>query len=626
MNDYSIQYEVNLSYPKPADDRWLVAGEFDAWPLGQRNGAEYLVRRRDGQAMAILKHEVMLALGLCDRLRPSEDQIDRIGERLPHLQAHRDTIRQALSALQQQGLLMSADEFMRPLRQSSPHAIETPFDSLYIRTCGRRQALTRLLDQLAVEPHRSNPLSRYVVIDDSPDPDSRRFVRDLVKTRRAATGLPLIYFGPADRQRFTQWLARQLALDAETLGWLWLDDAGDTEPGYGTGLNLALALTAGKRFAVIDDDAIPIPYAAPVPDRAICFSSEDPAVRCYLDPIWQKQQPLSLDPIRGHGENLGEVVSRYCPASRSADQLFQALERKDLYRLRSDSSVRITVNGLYGDPGTAGMAWVFHTDHDGQADLIRDAATYRERLSRRQVWKGRGTPTLSPVNSRALMTTTLTGIDNATLVLPTLPRGRQEDTVLGTLMAVLYPQALQLELPWALPHVPEETRSWNPDLLDQPQSLSVNGYLAEHLYAAGTGKLSADPETVVLSMSAKLRDLAAGGNGLRMDLERSLLALRSIRVQSLQSRLMQHPDAPDFWRRDVERLIAADTGLRSEDHGVLESQVALIRHRAARFAAALELWPAVWSLCRDMGEQALLERVTREEGVDPEQPTVDRSA
>ena len=614
MNDHNLHYEFNftLDAPQPpADAQPLIAAPFDIWPLSEQN---YLVRSSGNASAAVLKRDVVMALGLCDRLRPLEAHVDKISQQLPHLQSHKDNVREVLADLLAREFLVSAETIRHSLTGSAdPRPTNAAIRSVYIRTCGRRQALPRLLDALINQHH--DALHRCVIIDDSPDLESQRVVEQLVSDYQDQTDLKLMYFGLAARQRLTAWLATKLQSDAVTLDWLWGTEPDDSEPGYGKGVNLALALTAGQSFALIDDDALPTVYAAASPQSASTrFSSQIHSARFFEtdEPLDTHIQRLPLDPMHEHSTHLGTRVDAYCAGDGNAptDRLFFDLYQDDLQRITAKSQVKITVNGLYGDPGTYGMGWAFHVDTDSYADLISNPDTYPQRLERRYVWKGREAPTVSVVNSHSLMTTTLTGIDNSELLLPTLPCGRCEDAVLGTLMAVLYPDALQLELPWALPHIPETPRPWNRTLLDNPEPLPANLYLAQRLYDVALSTLSATPAIKVATLCTALHDLVSSRTALRADVEKALLTKRSHLIQSLNQQAQHHPNAPEFWRNDVRRIIQANIGLRPEDAAQLDQQAALIRHRAEHFAAALAIWPQVWALCQTTGEAELLALAT----------------
>ena len=613
MNDHNLHYEFNftLGAPQPlADAQPLIAAPFDIWPLSEHN---YLVRSSGNARAVILKRDVVMALGLCDRLRSLEAHVDTITQQLPHLQSHKDNVREVLADLLAKEFLVSAETLRHNLtRSADPQPTNAAIRSVYIRTCGRRQALPRLLDAWVNNtPPKPSTLSHCVIIDDSPDLESQRFVEQLVSNYQHQTDLKLMYFGLAARQRLTAWLATKLQIDAVTLDWLWGTDPDDSEPSYGKGVNLALALTAGQSFALIDDDALPTVYAAASPQSASTrFSSQIHSARFFetADVFDTHIQRLPLDPVHEHSIHLGASVDTYCHADDNTltNQLFTDLDRDDLQRITPNSRVKITVNGLYGDPGTYGMGWAFHVDADSYADLISNPETYPQRLEQRYVWKGRKAPTVSVLNSHSLMTTTLTGIDNSELLLPTLPCGRCEDAVLGALTAVLYPDALQLELPWALPHIPETPRPWNRSLLDSPEPLPANLYLAQRLYDVALSTLSATPAIKVETLCTALHDLVSSGPALRADVEKALLTKRSHLIRSLNQQAQHHSDAPEFWRNDLMRSIQANIGLRPEDATQLDQQAALIRHRAEHFAAALAIWPQVWALCQATGEAELL--------------------
>jgi hypothetical protein len=614
MTSYQVDYSFNLGATRvPREDPPLIAPAFDVFPISEE---DCVVRRRGTRQVAILKRDVVAALDACDEFRNLNGQVDRICSRLPHLAGHRENVRQVLEHLGRLGLLVSASDVLSSVRlpEGQFGRPTMPIQSAFIRTCGRTKSLMRLLTVLGAPERLEGRVQRYVVIDDSPDPDAQRAVEALVSEIAGQTGLPLVYFGHGARDRLTRLLADRVGLDGSALRVLWMPDPGDPQPGYGVGLNLALVLSAGTRLALIDDDAVPIPLKAPVTVRDPRFRSGTRDFRFFgrNNPAMDGHSPLDFDPVLAHAASLGMGVGGFLarlgvpmPSAIMGD-----LNRLDLGRLRADSVIKITTNGVYGDPGTRGMQWAFEVPDGGYASLTADASGYIDRLSARWVWTGRGEPTLSTVGS--LMTTTMTGIDNTEFLLPTIPRGRGEDMFFSSALGALYPHALKLELPWALLHRPDEERTWDPALLDQPERLDINRYLSDHIGERMMDEMAADTVTRSRALAAALGSLGRSGEGLREELEKYTVLQRSSLLHSLNQKMNEHPDAPDFWRRDVERIVTANSPALTKDDAVhIDACVPIVRRRAVLYADALEFWEAAWSYCRDEGADVLVEACVR---------------
>ncbi|WP_155987006.1 hypothetical protein [Thioalkalivibrio sp. ALE11] len=555
------------------------------------------------------------ALQMCSSFRSVEDHARRISSALGG-QYTEEQVTGLLNRFSGAGLLWSASGMARELVREPDQrggSGEDALEDAAIRTCGRPDSLERLLRSAALRDREHGVRRRYWVVDDSRDPEQQEATRTVVG--RAKEEMDVVYWGVSEQRALMESLARRVPDHADTIHWLLSpDQTHEDVPGGtpGRGLNHVVLLSAGRRVALLDDDAVLEPQLAGAPETGVRITGQPPAARSLA--VSQPRgaelspSPVPLDAVSAHGQMLGKplaVLLREQTRGRNAltREAVADLTTDDVAGLQPDSRVVLSTNAVVGDPGSADPSWAYMLGDEG---LYQQMAASPEALetvtTQRDFW--RGDRRLTIPTSRSLMFTTCTGLDNREMLPPVAPARRNEDRLFGAMVQYLFPDALTAAFPWALPHRPQPAREWDRASLDRFSRVGVNGLLASLAdqtrgMVPGTTGVSAR----IGVLAERLRGLAeADRYSLRDWLAQEQLRKRANVVRVLNEELTAHPDAPEHWVQDVQRLIKANSGpvgdpafLAGTVLGVSEPSPEYdeqaLRELVGHYAVALTIWP-----------------------------------
>ncbi len=591
-------YEFNLANPQPptADSIKWIWEETAVYALSE---TDYLLRNKRTEAQAIIRFDVLQALSLCRTFRTLAEHVQVIGQQIPALANQPHDVYQVLQHLSQQGLLRAASELLTQWQAPFPSA-HLPLVSIAIRTSDRPMLLERLIHSLEANEQRFGSHYRYTVIDDSKDAHNQQRNADLIKN----AVLDIHHYDQIQQRTAIEQFAKATATDRTTLDWLL---APRKTPSYGRAWNHALLLYAGQRFLLLDDDALMQAYH-PVANRSSAeltileISSRSDEAHFFHHPnqLVEQAREAFCDPIAEHatwlGKPLAERLTQYQSGFPNSIDL-RYLTAEQINSIRPESNILITTNGVLGDPGTSQLYWLFDLDAASRARLTASASDYQYALQKRCLW--RGLPTAQIASERTLIATTLTGLDNRLLMPPTLPEGRSEDAFFGSLLKCVYPNALYGHLPLSLGHWPEPERSW--ELADLQTALmpQLPHFLREFALQQRTRCLSAAAAQRFTFYAMLFDDLAQGSESIVRDaIADYVLYIRSDWLRRLQQQLRTFANAPDYWRHDVERLLATNAQSLALDDIDFDGWINTVRNIAHRYAAVLHAWPTIWNYCR----------------------------
>jgi len=611
MPEQSFSFSFNLStepQSSTAISERVIARPFDAFAV---TPSVVLVRVAHCENALRLSNVDAMVLQHCGRLRPLSGHADELSRH--HGAAFRTRALESLENLRKQGLLASerdlAEEFGQPGTPSQRPAMQT----LYIRSSGRPRALARALASIVEGRCAEAGITRCVIIDDTPDSNLRKQIDALIVEVARHTALRLVHFGANHRRRLIDVLSQRAGIGRQNLDWF-LRGQPDRRQRYGCGINVGILLSAGRRFGLLDDDAslqaIFGSHEADPGELRICSSNDYRAAFPHPGPVAPPfHEQSGFNPVRAHeswlGRTLGEVVSARGPRpARFADPTPATLADS-----RAEGRIRFTVNGVFGDPGTRSPRWLFCQPFEQLGEWMHGEARYRAALERR--WTTRCEPDLRAVVDYSLMTTTLTGIDNSTLMLPTLPHGAGEDSLLGELVRFMDPGSLQLGMPWMLEHHPEQPRRWSAEDVLRPPALNAGLFFTDVLrHLSGTVRATGHPMRAGL-LKQTLNDLShACDRDLRSELARQVLSTRSAISMQLAQRRTEAA-LPDYLQRDYNQLIDAMSESSDLDRAHLAEAAGVIRDIAGRYATGIEDWISAWNSAREIGEEDLVDQITQ---------------
>ncbi len=582
-------------------DRWM-APPFKAHTLNADAAWVQMEARYPAKSLNL---QLVQILSLCNGLRSIDQHIKHIINASGLSPQQTPAIREALEHLVDQGFLIHETELMSTLGTPPEAAAKpSPLTHCFIRTADRPSDLAQLLASLQSKAPRQ-ALSVWV-LDDSREKDSQTQNQEAFDRFNEHWSGPCHYLNREARAALIDHIAEGSGADPKALHWLIEGDPKNPSPTYGASLNTALLLAAGQRFLMLDDDATLDPFVLEEAHFGVQLRPKRELKTQFVDPDQPEtnQFPKSTaNPLASHDQWLGQSLADIIQsAGETKGDLLARTDAHMLHQIKGRPRVRLTSNGTLGDPGTSSMTWLFSQPAKELHAVCHQDPAWAERLFNRRF--ARGSLGVQVTTDFSLMTTTLTGIDNREMLLPTSAQGRNEDLFFAVLMRFVYPDSLTVNLPLMLPHRPTDPRRWSDQDLD-PERPIDRGY--NHMMVLGDLIESlelpqGDHRSRIAFLVAWLEHLA----GLDDQAIRELMVNYISELQGEQVRAINetasHLDAPDWLKTLFGRVIGH---LLQEDMDAEANLLTLghsIQGFAGQYAPALSEWTKAWRWCcqRDM--------------------------
>ncbi|MBL0164636.1 MAG: hypothetical protein IPP82_13585 [Xanthomonadales bacterium] len=575
---------------------------------------EYAFIAKDSGERHVLSHHVLQTLDQCREFRTIEEHVARVASVVPGLTQH-ERIRKGLEGLASTGLLVADSDYLARLERE-PEAQPRSLHAVYIRACDRPQQLRLLLDSLANYERRFRVARNIVLLDDSTEESNRDTNRDLLREFARAVGNPVSYIGPVERVKLRQRLGKAVPQATSSLEWL-LDRGPRTRRGGGgRSWNLALLLSAGRMFAMLDEDfRLPLHRHADVrpglePNPAVAASA-----RFYrrLEDALVAGEEETQDPFEAHlqicGDRLGAAVTR--EGYRLSRDSLRGINLGRLEHLRGDARVLYTLNGTSGSSGAESALWLYHLDADSRAEFWADRESYLRNIEAQSLWYGslRAKPA-----TQAYFTPFL--FDNREMLPCTNPDGRGEDGLASAATQFCHPGSLVVHLPTAMGHAQEADRQRS-QVTMAAHTPRFNHFLRD--YASnqiGSAKAAGAGRRLEL-LSALTADLAAADDAtLISSLSEYLGFVRADVVERLQNQFeLLANEAPVYWQADVRAIVRNNgNALLKQGAPRLADWPEAFDAKACAGAARAELidmaqawhdWPVVWNVAREQGDRLI---------------------
>jgi hypothetical protein len=555
------------------------------------------VDRSDHSELAPGFYAQMLAH--CSRFRTLEDHADAIMGNFGLPSEQRATVQQGLRVLADRQLLQ--DEAGALARLSAARArdeqADAPLRTLCIRTCRRPADLERLLSSLNRYVDDAS-LERVLILDDASDPAAVAQTARVVAAASVTRSLRLVHIDRSARERIISRIAEQADTDVDGLHWLIEGDRDDPSASYGANLNLALLLTAGERFLMIDDDALLDPYALEPPKRSLSLRVMHDVKLRFPDqqhPETEQYERLDLNPIREHAKVLGRDIGDLASAhGLQGGHLLDDLTPQMIHEFGVRPRIRVSTNGTLGDSGIGNMLWLFTQPAAHLADWQNSEERYRAEAFGRRV--ARSTIEDQIASSASLMTTTLTGVDNRELLLPVPAKGSGEDLLFGVGIRFLHPGTPCYALPWMLPHRLHAPRAWNQTDLEKRVSAGLVDFIATRIEDLADTALPSRPAKRAAVLGDHLRHQADMDDAsLREALQRHHLLRRRAGMADSVARTRQTLGRPSPWLAEaMDGIIDRHSQLDASDKDRLDALIPTIRSFSIRYGSALPAWIDAW--------------------------------
>jgi hypothetical protein len=603
-----FSFDISLSGDSPAtatDSMRYIAPPFDARMISDQEA--FLLLSRQQQTIRLPLSAARI-LGACDRFGTIEELTRHVAERLRVPPEHTGNIAHEIRNLANQELLLSEEDLHRHLLESAPgNEPSEHLETLFIRTCNRPDTLSRLLDSLEALGEHSG-LTRCVVLDDGTGEASEQ-TATVVADYRERLPLELHHVARHRRRQMVAAIAKASGADPDHLHWFIEGDSDDPAPGYGASLNLALLLGAGDTFAIMDDDASLEAYRlhtgnthrfSPVPSVRLEFPEPE-------RDLGEQFESLTTNPLAEHARYLGRSgagFARLGENDRAA--LYERVDPQTLFDLHGPTRVRISSNGTLGDPGTSGIHWLFAEPAENLTQLCSSKQQYLDLVGQRRV--ARSPDSVQVSSAISLMTTTLTGIDNRELLLPTQARGGNEDLMFGTLTAWLHPGSLHARLPHMLLHMRPEPRRWDMQEIYQPRSTNRGRFLSSQISRLVPDLPSGNIDHRISLLAAWFNSLASSSTEeLRWRLQQDLLDLRGDTIEQVSARLAEL-SPPNWLAEDFRRSLQAHARDHDADRTNLDKLALELPRFARQYATGLDCWVRAWGYCSAVDVADLLSK------------------
>lgn len=608
MTQDSNEFEFSLnvtpqSAPASANrpDRWM-APPFKAHTLNPEAAWVQMETRYPAKSLNL---QLVQILSRCDGLRSIDQHVKHLISTLGLSAQQTPALKEAVEHLIDQGFLIHETDLMATLSsQPAGAAKPSPLTHCFIRTADRPDDLAQLLDSLQSKD-RHQGLSIWV-LDDSRDREAQTKNRQAIDRFSQQWSGSCHYLDRESRSALIDHIAKGSGADHQSLHWLIEGDPQSPSPTYGASLNTALLLAAGQRFLMLDDDATLEPFVLEEAHFGVQLRPKRELKTAFVDPNRSEtgQFPKSTaDPISSHdqwlGQSLGHIIQS---AGDTNGDLLTRADAQMLHQIKGHPKVRLTSNGTLGDPGTSSMTWLFSQPAKELNAVCHQDPAWAERLFNRRF--ARGSLGVQVTTDFSLMTTTLTGIDNREMLLPTSAQGRNEDLFFAVLMRFIYPDSLTVNLPLMLPHRLTDPRQWSDQDLD-PERPIDRGY--NHMMVLGDlieslDLPAGDHRSRLAFLVAWLEHLAGlDDQAIRAMMVNYISELQGEQVRAINETASQL-DAPDWLKTLFGRVI--DHLLKEDEEA--EAHLLTLGHSIQRFAGqyarALSDWTVAWRWCcqRDM--------------------------
>jgi hypothetical protein len=266
------------------------------------------------------------------------------------------------------------------------------------------------------------------------------------------------------------------------------------------------------------------------------------------------------------------------------------------------SPVLVTECGSLGCPGTGKNTWLPDMAPESIRRMLSSPQKTSNALNTRLVWTGRVQPHFSPRPNMSQ----ITGLDNREMLPPYMPIMRGEDRLFGYLLNFIFPAAISLDYPWAVPHLPMPLTAWRDKDRDFTPGPSFPVLFYEQLVGLKSECRAEGVKQRLAAVSAWFKDLAAApADTLRADhhdavfhnITEQLLHLHRIQASSQNA----PPDWQAYIEQGIKQLGAGFNQASSEDFAISglpaelddEQLIAYWQDTWGGFAEALTAWPDI---------------------------------
>jgi hypothetical protein len=534
-------------------------------------------------------------LSSCQGCRPLDEHVACAERTLAAPPQHRPAFRELLERCAHTGLLMPLSALLARCGAARGER-RAALGGVAIRTCDRPALLARLLASARRLEAAGGEPRRWFVFDDSR-------ARESESANRAAVdgcGVDVTYVAPSDASVLEIELRGEFPDAEREIAWLLRADTSGAAT-YGRPLNHALLRFAGQRFLAVDDDVVLEAHrpALGEPGFAVNDRADELLWFASEEQMWRECPALDIDPLAAHeswlGLSLGDAWAR---AEREAGTLADMeIGAQHGRRFAPEARVVFTHSHACGDPGSALLPLQLLTlPALSRRRLSEQPESVRDAFATRIDWRGQARLRVTP--KRVLTFTTLTGVDNATVLPPAARSHRSEDVLLGIAAQCMYPSSWLVDLPFALPHLREPRKTWvssDANFMQEPLHV-LYAWIEENgggiVAKPGAQRLEAMGR--LLCDHARMSDQALSEALWRHAADAGSRTLFAIEEQ------LDDPELPGEWKTQLAAW-RKSPAFAVDDRSVRGRVLApgIVRGLADAYGQAMQVWPRLWQHCSE---------------------------
>jgi len=253
---------------------------------------------------------------------------------------------------------------------------------------------------------------------------------------------------------------------------------------------------------------------------------------------------------------------------------------------------------------------LYHLNAQAREEFTASREAYLRNIEAQHVWSS-----VPQARFAQVAAYTPFALDNSQLLPWCSPTGRGEDRLFSALGHFCHPEALILELPFAIGFVQEAPRNRS-TISRAALTPRVNHFIADFVQRQFGLAMAESPAQRLRYFGDMLRDLGGAGTAARVAHLREYLSFsRATTIDALQQQFEAFKDSPVYWQADVRSMIETngkallakapprlgDWSEQLDDAGCANA----LREECNTMADHCDAWPAIWEWARDQGERLL---------------------
>ncbi len=492
--------------------------------------------------------------------------------------------------------------------------------SITLPSCNRVEGLKKALTSYLENSRRYCRKNEFVIGDDSLSVETRAAYKSTLKSLKQKYGVGIRYAGLEEKLRYARKLIERGGLKPDAVKFALFDSEKVGLSTLGSNRNALMLDTVGEMILTVDDDSECRLAPAPEMGDGLAFVSENRfsiSLPCEVWTFPDREAALSAvefieqDILALHEEMLGKKVGEYLASFKSQGRLRAEPGLGDLIRQSESNGGRIvvTMNGIIGDCAWGSPSNFFLLTGESFERLTKSESWYRTSQLSREMLRVAPCKTISRNSSSMTM---FAGIDNRDLLPPFLPVTRCEDVVFGVTLGQCFDDAYIAYLPWALLHIPVETRSFSRgEIIRSGSGIDFMVYILTLLRSLNLSDSNVDQAGKLQRLGKHLEALGRMNlDDFRNYLRERLLSEAAAFISHLESRINTSERRLRSWVNDIERYIDV---LRKSTLGEgfdvpmdllysrrLDAARSLAQRLVLRFGELLYWWPEMVDVARKL--------------------------